>query len=328
MIVTLTANPALDRTIALDAPLAPGEVQSASSVQEDAAGKGVNVARVLGAFGAEALAVLPVADDDPYRRLLPVELPVRSVAAPAAARVNLALTDAAGETTKINLAGAPLGVAVVDALVDAVVHAADGADWLALCGSLPADAPDDLYARIIAEVRQRAATPPRIAVDATGAALAAVVSAADAIGPVDLVKPNEQELAQLVADIVPGADRGALLAEVRGDAVGASARLARRIVPIAARTALVTLGGDGALLVDADGTWHAGIPAGVEVRSTVGAGDSSLAGYLLAELRGADAPERLRSAVRCGSATASLPGTRLATPADLPSGDIPVRPLV
>ena len=76
---------------------------------------------------------------------------------------------------------------------------------------------------------------------------------------------------------------------------------------------LLTLGADGALLSTAEGVWTASPPP-VTVRSTVGAGDSSLAGYLLASLAGAPADERLRSAVAYGAASASLPGSAVPTP--------------
>ena len=104
----------------------------------------------------------------------------------------------------------------------------------------------------------------------------------------------------------------------------AVARIARGLVPASVAAALVTLGGDGAVLVTADGAWH-GTPPPTRVRSTVGAGDSSLAGYLLAETTGAAPEERLRSGIRYGSAAASLPGTQPPTPHDLSTGAVPVR---
>ena len=100
-------------------------------------------------------------------------------------------------------------------------------------------------------------------------------------------------------------------------------RVARTLVPARTRAALVTLGAHGAVLIDADGAWHAAAPR-ITVVSTVGAGDSSLAGYLLAELEGASPEDRLRRAVRYGAAAASLPGTQAPTPHDLPAGDVPV----
>ncbi|MGI6878711.1 hexose kinase [Microbacterium sp. gxy059] len=313
MIITLTANPSLDRTVQLPAPLAVGEVQAAASIREDAGGKGVNVARVLHAAGDAVTGILPLAEDDPYAHALGA-LPVRAVAASGRVRANLAITDPAGTTTKLNLPGAPLGAPERAALIDAVADAcAEGAAWLALCGSLPPGAGDGFYVDVIRAVRERVAAPPRIAVDTSGPALAAVV----ADGRPDLITPNEIELAELSGLAL---DAGAPLAE-------AVARVARALVPERVGAVLVTLGGDGAVLADADGALAASVPTGISVRSTVGAGDSALAGFLHAHAAGASADERLRQAVRFGSATAALPGTQLATPSDLPDGPVAVRPL-
>ena len=70
MIVTLTANPSLDRTVTLDGPLMPGEVQGARNAREDAGGKGINVSRAIAAAGVPTLAVLPLAADDPFAAAL------------------------------------------------------------------------------------------------------------------------------------------------------------------------------------------------------------------------------------------------------------------
>lgn len=316
MIVTLTANPSLDRSIELAEPLVPGDVQAAESSRVDPAGKGVNVSRVVAASGAQTLAVLPLAADDPYREHTG-DLPLRAVPIAGHARSNITLTDPDGETTKINLPGAGLTEPEAAALIDAVVEAAEGARWLALCGSLPPGVGSGFYVDVIDAVRARIAEPPRIAVDTSGAALAEVLVR----GAVDLVKPNDEELADAVSRLGLAHPDGA-----GEDVVAHAVRLASLLVPHRVAAVLATLGGDGAVLVDADGARHAAAPP-TDVRSTVGAGDSALAGCLLADLAGEDADGRLRAAIRYGSATASLPGTRLATPADLPTGDIPVRRL-
>lgn len=316
MIVTLTANPSLDRTIQLAGPLEPGAVQAAESSSVDPAGKGVNVSRVVVAAGADTLAVLPLAEDDPYGEHT-AGLPVRAVPIEGHARSNITLTSPDGETTKINLPGAGLAPAEAGALIDAVVEAADGARWLALCGSLPPGVAADFYVEVIQAVRTRAARAPRIAVDTSGPALAEVL----ARGAVDLIKPNDEELVDAVARLGL-----ATSSEADQDTVADAVRLASTLVPHRVGAVLVTLGGDGAVLVDAEGARHAAAPP-TDVRSTVGAGDSALAGFLLADLAGEDADGRLRAAIRYGSATAALPGTRIATPADLPGGDIPVRTL-
>lgn len=303
MIVTVTANPALDRTITLAGALRAGEVQTAVSVREDAGGKGVNVSRVLSAAGVATLAVLPVAADDPYAAVIRAAgVPVRTVPVERHVRTNLALTDAVGETTKINLVGAPLTDTDARALTDAVVAATEGADWLVLAGSLPAGVADTYYVEIVDAVRERwGAEAPRIAVDTSGPALRAVVESRAA----DLIKPNDEELAELAGAVI---DVDSPRESVR--------RIAQRIVPEFAASALVTLGGAGAALVTAEEAWFVAAPR-IRVASTVGAGDSSLAGYLLAERAGVDPAERLRSAVRHGSAAAALPGTRVPAPADL-----------
>lgn len=309
MIVTLTANPSLDRTMTLPEALRPGEVQAATSAREDAGGKGINVARVISAGGVECAAVLPLAPDDPFETALrdggvrAVRVPVRGHV-----RANLAITDPAGVTTKLNLPGASLSHDEGSAIVDAVVAASAGARWLVLAGSLPPGVDDDFYVRVIRTVRRAHAAPPLIAVDASGPALAAAVAHA---AP-DLIKPNDDELAELAGVGLDGED-----------AVAAVLEVARSLVPVKVRAALITLGADGAVLVEADGAWAA-TPPRIRVASTVGAGDSSLAGYVLAHTRGAGPEECLRHAVRYGAAAASLPGTQPPAPADLPPGDVPV----
>lgn len=313
MIVTVTVHPSLDRTITLGEPLTVGDVHLASAVREDAGGKGVNVAGVIARAGHPALAVLPLAEDDPLRAALTASgVTAHTVPVGARSRANLALVDPAGVTTKINLPGAVLDERETDAVIAATVAASTGASWLVLAGSLPPDAPDDLYVRIIEAVRAHG-DPPRIAVDTSGGALHAVATA----GHPDLIKPNEHELAELAGVALdPG-----------GDLVGSVAAIARALVPSRVSAALVTLGAHGAVLIDAEGAWCA-TPPPVTVRSTVGAGDSSLAGYLLAAVRGAGPIERLRNAVRYGAAAAALAGTQHPDASDLPAGEIPVRAVV
>jgi 1-phosphofructokinase len=314
MIVTLTANPSLDRTITLAGPLQPGQVQAATSAREDAGGKGINVARVVAAAGARSLAVLPLAIDDPFDGALrSTGVAAKRVAIEGHARANITITDPSGVTTKLNLPGAELGATDVQSIIDAVVDACAGARWLALAGSLPPGAGEGFYVEVIRAVRAKWGTDaPLIAVDTSGAALDAVV----AEGMPDLIKPNDEELAELAS--VP--------LEEGEDLAAAVLPVARRLVPDRVAAALVTLGAYGAVLVTADGAW-AGTPPRIRVASTVGAGDSSLAGYLLADLDGAAPAERLRRSIRYGAAAASLPGTQAPSPADLPVGDVPIRTL-
>ena len=298
MIITLTANPSLDRTIELAAPLARGAVQRATANRQESGGKGVNVCRALSAGGAEALAILPGHEDDPVLTgLHSAGVPYRNLPIAAALRSNVTLTEPDGTTTKINEPGPALNQREADALIDLVVELSDDARWLVLAGSLPPGLAPDYYAEVVRAVRNRHGDrAPLIALDASEAALIAAIE--NNAAP-DLLKPNAEELSQLT-----GLGVGDTLEDQQDLAVEAATRLLARGV----RSVLATLGSKGALLVTADGAWHAQHPP-ITAISTVGAGDSALAGYLLAQTRGASAPDCLRQAVAHGSAAASLPGS-------------------
>ena len=295
MIVTLTVNPSLDRTVALAQPLERGAVQRVTASHEEPGGKGVNVSRALAAAGVESIAVLPAGDDDPFLAALrAAHVPASVVPIAGRLRSNLSLTEPDGTTTKLNEPGPALSATEQQALVDEVVRQAADASWLVLAGSLAPGLADDFYVRVIRAVR-RAGLDCRIAVDTSGAPLAALLDTGE---PVDLVKPNGEELAELA-----GVDPEHL--EVDPDRV---ALLAAGLAARGIRSALVTLGATGAVLVARDGARFAAAPR-IVPRSTVGAGDSSLAGYLLAVTEGAGPDAALAQAVAHGAAAASLPGS-------------------
>lgn len=327
MIITVTPNPSLDKTVELAAPLAVGQVQRAAAQHAEPGGKGVNIARALSAAGEETLALLPGDPSDPVlTALTEIGVPHRSVPVGAPLRTNIAVTDPGGTTTKINELGPVLYPASVTALRELILRSAEGASWVALAGSLPPGAPADLYGQLIAALRERPGAAPRIAVDASGTALAAAAGA----GP-DLIKPNAEELLELHAALCgTEASPGVAAAELEGsrDLV---LRLVRDCQRHGVRTALVTLGAHGALLVpptDPDAAEAGPVLSSsgppLVVRSTVGAGDASLAGYLSADQRGAPAPDRLRQAMAQGRAAASLPGSTMPRPQDLLLSDVVV----
>ena len=296
MIITLTPNPSLDRTIELSAPLERGEVQRATAASLHPGGKGVNIVRALSASQAPSLALLPGDPGDAVVRALELEgIPHTALAIGAPLRSNVAITEPDGTTTKVNEPGPALSTAQVAALLKMTVDKSDGASWLVLAGSLPPGAPNDFYARVIDAVRAaHGKRAPRIAVDSSGAPLRECLRHAP-----DLLKPNGEELAELTGC----ADGPALEAD---PTLAASA--AEWLVRQGVGAVLATLGSKGAVLVSQHGSWHGSGPA-IEAKSTVGAGDSALSGYLLATLRG-DPPEAcLQQAVAHGAAAASLPGT-------------------
>jgi 1-phosphofructokinase len=307
MIVTLTANPSLDRTVALPGPLLRGEVQRAVSVRQESGGKGVNVSRALVASGLKTIAVLPGAEADPVLAgLRDGDVPFASLPIGEPLRSNVALTEPGGVTTKINEPGPVLSEDQQEALIGLLLDHSRGASWVVLAGSLPPGVPADFYATVTRRLRSihDGTDAPRIAVDSSGGPLAAAVSG-DAAGKPDLLKPNAEELVELAA--AAGFATHKTAEELEADP-GAAAEAASAVVRSGVGAVLATLGSKGAVLVTADGAWLATHPP-VSSVSTVGAGDSSLAGYLLASSQG-DAPvDCLRQAVAHGAAAASLPGS-------------------
>lgn len=293
MILTVTPNPSLDRTYEVQA-LHRGEVIRAETERMDPGGKGVNVSRAVAAAGQRTVAVLPLggAPGALVAELLDAQgIEVAPVEIAGATRSNIALAEADGVLTKINAPGPRLSDAEQELLLETVREASRGADWIACCGSLPRGLAPSWYADVVTRAHAGGA---RIALDTSGRALLEALRARP-----DVVKPNAEELAEAV---------GRPLATV-GDALKAAEELRE----MGAGAVLASLGADGQLLVDGSGAWFGSARVDA-VRSNVGAGDSSLAGFLIA---GGSGPEALASAVAHGAAAVQLPGSVMPTPADL-----------
>ncbi|MEV8595232.1 1-phosphofructokinase [Streptomyces sp. NPDC052012] len=293
MILTVTPNPSLDRTYEVPS-LDRGEVVRATGERMDPGGKGVNVSRAVAAAGRRTVAVLPLggAPGAVVAELLHGQgIEVAPVPVAGATRSNIALAEADGVLTKINAPGPELSPREQELLLETVRRESAGADWIACCGSLPRGLAPSWYAELVARAHTAGV---RIALDTSGAALLAALRE----GP-DVVKPNAEELADAV---------GRPLATV-GDALKA----AEELRGLGARAVLASLGADGQLLVDDAGCWYGSARVDA-VRSNVGAGDASLAGFLIAGGRG---PEALASAVAHGAAAVRLPGSVMPAPDDL-----------
>lgn len=299
MIITLTPNPSIDRTIGFR-ELRHGAVNRATSSRIDPGGKGVNVSRALTAQGAQTVAVLP--EGGPEGRLLATLLDDagvtrRGVPIRESVRLNITAVEPDGTTTKLNEPGPRLDEGEIRSLLETVGAGVAGATdqvWVVGCGSLPPGAPVDLLARLVRSGREAGA---RVAIDTSGAPLRRAV----AEGP-DLIKPNRVELEELV-----GAELTTL-----GSVIDA----ARDLVTAGVGAVAVSLGRDGAVLVDPEGASHAVATIGAPL-STVGAGDCLLAGLLHALSAGRDSAEALRTGVLWGAAAVTLPGSRVPGRTDL-----------
>jgi 1-phosphofructokinase len=285
MIVTLTPNPSVDRTVSIT-DLQRGEVHRATGTRIDPGGKGVNISRALTSHEARTLAVLPAGGVEGRllaELLTEAGIEVNIVPIAGSIRSNLALVEPDGTTTKINEPGPVLSGSELEALLaGAQATLAEHPSWMVGSGSLPPGVDDDLYAEL---VRRCCAAGVRVAIDGSGPPLRHAVAA----GP-DLIKPNLEELEELVGRPL----------NTLGDVLSASVDLVTHGVA----TVVVSLGRYGALLVSSP-------------QSTVGAGDALLAGYLYATGSGSTAVDALRTGVAWGAAAVSCPGSRMPTPADV-----------
>ncbi|NJQ08363.1 1-phosphofructokinase [Streptomyces lonarensis] len=300
MILTITPNPSLDRSYDI-ASLDRGAVLRADTDRVDPGGKGVNLSRAIGAAGLDTTAVLPLGGPEGAllaRLLERLGIDVAGVDISGSTRVNVAVIEADATLTKINAAGPLLAPAEADALLARVRDHAPRATWTACCGSLPRGLGPQWYAELVATAHAAGA---RIALDTSGPALPAALAQRP-----DIIKPNTEELAEAV---------GRPLATV-GDALAA----AEELRAAGARAVLASLGADGQLLVEDSGHYWGHAPVAT-VRSDVGAGDASLAGFLAA---GGSGPTALAAAVAHGAAAVQLPGSSMPTPADLRPHEVTV----
>jgi 1-phosphofructokinase len=297
MIITVTLNPSLDRTIELH-QLAAGCVQRVTAARLDPGGKGVNVARALLANGVPARAVLPVAgvEGDQLVTLLEREgVDVAVVPVLGRTRSNITIAEADGTVTKLNEPGSALADDEFAAIVTVVAAAAQAGDWVVISGSVP---PEFTAPQLHALADSLAEHAVSLAIDTSGDALVASLAARPR-----LIKPNRAELAEIA---------GRPLRSI-SEVVAAATAVREQGVEIV----LVSLGADGAVLVG---------PAGVIVgeshvaqpRSTVGAGDCFLAGFLSKfSVDETDTEGALLEALAWGAAAASLPGTTVPSPGDI-----------
>jgi 1-phosphofructokinase len=260
MIVTVTLNPSLDRAIDLDRLDRGSVLRATGPARLDPGGKGVNVSRALLANGVPSVAVVPCGGPEGTQLVdLCKAEKVDLIAVPIAGRTrsNITLAEPDGTVTKINEAGPTMTVDEFSVVTERVLAAATRARWVVVCGRMPPGLSDKMFSELCARV---SATGVRLAVDTSGPALLVAAKAGAA-----LVKPNREELAEAV---------GTSLTSL-GDVVAA----AQHLRALGAGAVLASLGADGAVLIDDNGVVAGDAPVDTP-RSSVGAGDALLAGFL------------------------------------------------
>lgn len=286
MIVTLTPNPALDRTL-----IVPGfrhaDTTRVRERHDAAGGKGLNVTRALHTLGAACYAIAPLGGvtGAVIESLAAAEgLPLHPVAIHGETRTCLLITDpAAPDQLVVNEPGPSISVAEWQSLQSAVIAATRGAQWLTISGSLPPGVAPVALRTLIEAVPSTC----NVALDTSGAPLQACLSAHTA-----LLKINRDELSQALNTPLPD--------------IATTASAARQLVSSGPRAVVITLGALGALAVTQNGAWLVNAPAIVAV-SPVGSGDCTLAGIVAALGNGVPIAEATVAGVSCGSANALAP---------------------
>lgn len=294
MIHTVTFNPSLDYIVRLD-ELVLGAINRVSYEQILPGGKGVNVSIVLGNLGHanRALGFAAGFTGVELEALLKEYGVTCDFIQVEAGMTRINLKAKAREETEINGIGPNIQPADIDALFGKLDELEAG-DILVISGSIPSMLPDDMYERIMAHMEGRGVD---IVVDATRDLLMRVLPYKPFF-----VKPNNHELGEIFG----------VTLETREEVVP----YAQKMLELGARNVLVSMAGEGAVLVAEDGSVHEGpAPAGVLVNS-VGAGDSMVAGFIsgLIEFEG-DYAKAFRCGVCTGSASAFSPN--LATRAEV-----------
>ena len=294
MIYTVTFNPAIDYVVRLGNPLQPGAVNRAAGEDCVLGGKGINVSGVLAQLGVESVALGFIAGETGAwleRGLTAQGLHTDFIwLENGMTRINVKIK--AGQETELNGAGPNIPESAMQAL-ETKLDALQKDDVLILAGSIPACLPQSTYERLLARLQGRGV---RAVVDATQDLLLKVLP----YKPF-LIKPNNHELSEIVGHELTTDD------EIVAAAAGLQTQGARNV--------LVSMAGDGALLLDENGAVHRiGCPKGKVVNS-VGAGDSMVAGFVAGYLRTGDYRYALRLGTACGSATAFSVG--LATKAEI-----------
>ena len=289
VIVTVTLNPTLDKTLSV-ARLQAGAVHRARFIRQDLGGKGINVSRALGALGVSSRIVAFLGGSigrTMQAGLLAEGFDVTCIEVEGETRQNLTLLDeATGLYTKINEPGPMVHPQQVAMLRERVASTVRPGDIWVFSGSLPPGAPDDLYAGLIRSVQDAGG---RAFLDTSGPALRAGLQARPYA-----IKPNSEEAAEVLERPVQSDEEHS-----------AAARLLRQA---GCYTVCLSRGARGLFLAAGTELVRAEPPP-VQARSPVGAGDAALAGLVWAAVDGCDAVEMARRAAACGTAAAMQEGT-------------------
>lgn len=292
-IVTLTLNPALDKSVKADG-IVPDHKLKCHSINYQPGGGGINITRVLNRLGVTSSCVFPYGGNSgmSLNELLNKEnIKPQSISIKAWTRENLSVIDThAGLQYRFGMPGNILSNSELIEIEAALEKLLDENDVFVLSGSIAEEMPIDYYAKLI---RRLAGKNVKVVLDTSGLALKEAFKEG-----IYLIKPNQRELAQLAGkDFLSSVEQEKFALEI--------------IKSQKVRYVVVSLGGRGAFVASNDGITYQSTPS-VLVKSTIGAGDSMVAGLIYAIQNNCSAELMLKWGVACGVAATMSEGTGLA----------------
>mgnify|MGYP006273768777 FL=1 len=297
MLITLTLNPAVDKTIYLN-DFAIGEVNRPQKVRKDAGGKGINVSKVAAKLDHPTTAfgfLGGAAGEFIKNEINKLQIKQDFVELNDETRTNLKIVDQDDHIeTEINEAGAKVTTEELAALKKRVLAKASAGDSLVLTGSLPPGVPDDIYAELIKKLQEK---DVKTFLDASDTALKEGIKAKPF-----LVKPNQAELERLVG-------RELFTLE---DIITA----AKRIQNNGPKIVVISRGSQGSLAISTAGNFKITAPE-VEPHSTIGAGDTLVAALAIKLEAGLSLSEALRYSAAASANSVTQPGTQLCKPDEI-----------
>ena len=289
MIYTVTLNPAVDRELLVD-EIIFDKVLRASQWRVDCGGKGFNVARMLHSLGTPSVALGFAAGKSGEmlnNKLQSLGIETDFVWVEGETRTNVSIVSSENrQYVKVNEPGPTISEADLALLADKIGDRVKAGDWWVLAGSLPPGVPPTYYTELITIIQSAGA---RVFLDTSGEALRQNCAAKP-----QLVKPNDEEAHELTGLPVKTSKEIAAV----GTAISA----------MGPASVIISLGKEGAVLVDEGKAWMAASPK-ITAANPIGAGDSMVAGVVWGLSQGDSMQDALCKGVACGAATASQKGT-------------------
>lgn len=291
MIITVTLNPAVDKTIYLG-EFTKGAVNRVQEVRKDAGGKGINVSKVVAKLGGTTTAIGflgGAAGKFISTAMTDFDIKQNFVQLTGETRTNLKIVDKDNhEETEINEPGAQVNINQLAELEEQILSTAKAGDSVVLTGSLPPGVPEDIYAKLTKKLQQK---DIKVFLDASGAALEAGITANPYV-----IKPNITELERLLGQEL----------STNEDILDAAKTIQAQGVEIV----VISRGSKGSLVVAEEKACQV-IPPAVELNSTIGAGDTLVGALALKLESGVSLSEALRYATAASANSVTQPGTQL-----------------